>query len=143
MNQYKVGFTPFGDVHPENARGASQLIEAETLDGVVHRSLYDVGWNHSFIRQRFEEEGVDKLLRNNEIEQVIISHEHFDHFWGLPVALEHCPSIKIRIPHGFSQEGLDFISKSGHTGELEVVRVGNPVELFPGAVVVNSPTAVM
>jgi 7,8-dihydropterin-6-yl-methyl-4-(beta-D-ribofuranosyl)aminobenzene 5'-phosphate synthase len=71
----------------------------------VRRFLFDTGWNPSWIDRRFAEEGVDRLLQEGAIEALIISHEHFDHFWGIGSTLKHCPDLKIYVPEGFHTAG--------------------------------------
>lgn len=116
-------------VHPENAGGFAALIEIERLDGTKKKYLLDTGWSYEWMDKSFKREGIDKMLANNEIEALIISHEHFDHFWGLPVTLKYKPDIKIIINDGFYEEGLRYIKDSGHTGELVVAKKGkNDIE---------------
>lgn len=116
-------------IHPENAGGFAALIEIERLDGVKKKYLLDSGWSYEWMDQCFKREGIDKMLANNEIEALIISHEHFDHFWGLPVTMKYAPNIKIIIPDGFYKEGLQYIKDSGHKGELVVHKKGkNDIE---------------
>ncbi len=116
-------------VHPENAGGFAALIEIERLDGVKKKYLLDSGWSYEWMDTCFKREGIDKMLANNEIEALIISHEHFDHFFGLPVTMKYAPNIKIFIPDGFYKEGLQYIKDSGHKGEVVVHKKGkNDIE---------------
>ncbi|QIZ78776.1 MBL fold metallo-hydrolase [Ferrimonas lipolytica] len=111
-------------VHPENAGGYAALVDVETTDGDSKKYLLDSGWSYQWMEESFKREGIDKMLLNNEIEALILSHEHFDHFWGLPVTLKYAPNIKIYIPEGFYPEGLQYIKDSGHTGELVELKNG-------------------
>lgn len=136
-NQYDYGWPPFGELHPDNAGGSSALIEVEELDGTIHKFLLDSGWGQAWMAQRFVEEGIDKMLQQGEIECLILSHEHFDHFWGIQTTLKHCPEITIYLHHDFYQEGLDFLKQAGHTGELVVLKPQEPLILWPGLALVN------
>ncbi len=116
-------------VHPDNAGGFSALVEIESLEGKKTKYLLDTGWSYAWMDKSFKREGIDKMLKNNEIEALIISHEHFDHFWGFPVAMKYNPNIKIIIPEGFYKEGLQYIKDSGHKGEIVVAKKGrNDIE---------------
>ena len=118
-------------VHPENAGGFSALIDFVDMQDKSHKILLDSGWSYEWMESAFKREGIDKMLENREIEALILSHEHFDHFWGLPVTLKYDPGITIYIPEGFYEEGLDYIKKSGHTGKLITLKEGiNTV--YPG-----------
>ena len=111
-------------VHPENAGGYACLIEMEDLDGKVHKYLLDSGWSYQWTDECFRRHGIDAMLRNREIEALYISHEHFDHFWGLPVTLKYDPTIPLFIPDGFYPEGLKYIKDAGHKGPMTVVKPG-------------------
>ena len=111
-------------VHPENAGGYAALVEFEAMDGQKRKILLDSGWSYKWMEECFKREGIDKMLQNKEIEALFISHEHFDHFWGLPVTLKYDPEIPIYIPEGFYPEGLQYIKDSGHKGEVHVVPNG-------------------
>ncbi len=111
-------------VHPENAGGYAALIEVEEMDGKIHKFLLDSGWSYKWMDECFRREGIDEMLRNKEIEALFISHEHFDHYWGLPVTLQYDPEIPIYIPEGFYPEGLQYIKDSGHKGEVITVKNG-------------------
>ncbi|MCB1776752.1 MAG: MBL fold metallo-hydrolase, partial [Candidatus Competibacteraceae bacterium] len=80
-----------------------------------------------------------QLLKDGQIEALVISHEHFDHFWGIGSTLRHCPNITLYIPEGFHPKGLAFIREQGHTGPLVVIPPQQPLLLFSGLAVVNFP----
>ncbi len=111
-------------VHPENAGGFAALIEVEEMSGRQRKFLLDSGWSYDWIQQSFQREGIDKMLAAGEIEALIISHEHFDHYWGLPVTLKYNPGITIYIPEGFYPEGLQYLKDSGHQGRVVTVKNG-------------------
>jgi 7,8-dihydropterin-6-yl-methyl-4-(beta-D-ribofuranosyl)aminobenzene 5'-phosphate synthase len=116
----------------KNSGGYSALVEVEALDGTARRFLLDTGWNPAWMEYCFQREGIDDLLRKNEIDFLFISHEHMDHFWGLPVVLKYRPDIKIIISNCYYSEGKELIQKSGHTGQLVELPPGNIHPLFPG-----------
>lgn len=138
-SQYQLPWPPFAQLHADNAAGSAALIEAETLDGTLHRVLFDTGWNPAWIERRFAEEGIDRLLADSAIEALVISHEHFDHFWGIGVTLKLCSGLPIYIPAGFHPEGLALIKEHGHTGPLITVPPQQPLTLFPGCALVQFP----
>jgi 7,8-dihydropterin-6-yl-methyl-4-(beta-D-ribofuranosyl)aminobenzene 5'-phosphate synthase len=111
-------------VHPENAGGYAALIEVEALDGSKTKYLLDSGWSYQWTDECFRREGIDKMLQQHEIAGLFISHEHFDHFWGLPVTLKYDPTIPLYIPEGFYKEGLQYIKDAGHRGPLQVIKPG-------------------
>jgi 7,8-dihydropterin-6-yl-methyl-4-(beta-D-ribofuranosyl)aminobenzene 5'-phosphate synthase len=138
-SQYALKWPPFGTLHAENAAGSSALIEAEESNGRVRRVLFDSGWNSDWMAQRFAEEGVDQLLTHGGIDCLVISHEHFDHFWGIGATLKLCPGITIYVPEGFHAEGFELIARLGHTGQVITTRAGEVLQLFPGAALVQIP----
>jgi 7,8-dihydropterin-6-yl-methyl-4-(beta-D-ribofuranosyl)aminobenzene 5'-phosphate synthase len=111
-------------VHPDNAGGYSCLIEMEEMNGKKRKFLLDTGWSYKWMDECYKREGIDKMLMNKEIEALFISHEHFDHYWGLPVTMKYDPEIPIYVPEGFYKEGLQYIKDSGHTGPVHVVKNG-------------------
>lgn len=118
-------------VHPENAGGFAALVEVEEMDGKKHKYLLDSGWSYKWMDESFKREGIDKMLANGEIEALIVSHEHFDHFWGFPVTMKYAPNIPVYIPEGFYEEGLQYIKDSGHKGTVTTLKKGlNPI--LPG-----------
>ncbi len=105
-------------VSVDNAGGFSCLVEIEAMNGKKTKYLLDTGWNYMWMDECFKREGIDRMLANGEIEAFILSHEHFDHFWGLPVVYKYRPDITTYIPQGFYSEGLQYIKDAGHTGKL-------------------------
>ena len=84
-NQYVIPW------NPKNSGGYSALVEVEALNGTTRRFLLDTGWNPAWMEYSYQREGIDDLLRKNQIEFLFLSHEHLDHFWGLPVVLKYRP----------------------------------------------------
>ncbi|MBK9703335.1 MAG: MBL fold metallo-hydrolase [Betaproteobacteria bacterium] len=88
-------------VNPLNAGGFSALIEVETLEGEVKRILLDSGWSYDWMDKAFKREGIDKLLAEGKIDYFVISHEHFDHMWAIPVTFKYAPTVRTLYPKGF------------------------------------------
>ena len=139
VDQYDIPWPPMGNLNPQNAAGSSALVEALTMDGVLHRFLFDVGWGLEWMDRRFAEEGVDQLLKRREIEFLVISHEHFDHFWGIGAAVRHQPEIPLYVPQGFHPQGFELLRQVGHTGPVNIVRPDSPAVPFPGLALINFP----
>jgi 7,8-dihydropterin-6-yl-methyl-4-(beta-D-ribofuranosyl)aminobenzene 5'-phosphate synthase len=140
---------------PKNAAGSCSLIDMETLDGRHHKFLLDAGWNHQYMDEAFKREGIDKMLKNGEIEFLFISHEHMDHWWGLETVLKYNPEIKIFIPSTFYPEAMRFISGAEflkpsaknqipHRGKLVKIKPKTINKLYDGcaAVAFDVPTLV-
>jgi 7,8-dihydropterin-6-yl-methyl-4-(beta-D-ribofuranosyl)aminobenzene 5'-phosphate synthase len=118
-------------VNPLNG-GFSALIEVETSRAKVKRILLDSGWSYDWMDKAFRREGIDKLLAEGKIDYFVMSHEHFDHFWAVPVVFKYAPTVRALYPKGFYAEGLDYIKAAGHRGELIETSPGL-YKLFPGA----------
>jgi 7,8-dihydropterin-6-yl-methyl-4-(beta-D-ribofuranosyl)aminobenzene 5'-phosphate synthase len=132
---------------PENAAGSSTLIDLETLEGRHHRFLLDTGWNTTYMDKCYEREGVDRMLKNGDIECLVISHEHLDHYWGLESTLKNNPEIKVFIPSTFYSEGKYFLKGEEfstpnpkntipHKGKLVQCKPGHINKLYDGCAVV-------
>lgn len=91
----------------------------------------------------FKREGIDKMLKNGEIEFLFITHEHLDHFWGLETVLKYNPEIKIIIPGTFYPEGMHFLKGAefirpavrngiSHKGDLVTTKPGTINKLYEG-----------
>jgi 7,8-dihydropterin-6-yl-methyl-4-(beta-D-ribofuranosyl)aminobenzene 5'-phosphate synthase len=126
-----------------NGAGNAALLEVTLLDGSMKRILLDSGWNVPYMTKRFEQTGVADLLKQRQIDYLVISHEHYDHFWGIEAALRLDPRVTMVLPATIRAEAADFrqakavsgsaASKSvAHTGEVILTQAGlHP--LFPGA----------
>lgn len=109
---------PNGDWHADNAGGYSALLEIELLDGDKKFILLDTGWNPQWTEKRFKECGVDKLLQNGDVDCLFMSHEHFDHFWGLSATMKYKNDLDLYIGGDYYPEGLQFIKDCGFKGKL-------------------------
>jgi len=125
-DQFDVKWTP------GNAAGVSALVEVVDGDGKAWKILMDAGWDASYMDAVFRREGVDRMLADGKIDLVYITHEHVDHFWGLPAAVKYRPDLKILLPTGFSEKSREIIRNSGHTGKVVEFGPERPHLLFPG-----------
>jgi len=136
-SQWEIPWTP------RNAAGSCSLIEVTALDGKKMTILIDTGWNIDWMRKRFKEEGIDKMLREKKIDYLYITHEHLDHYWGLEATLENDPTINMLIPSTFYPEGMHFLEGAQYLlthaknlvpykGKLAQLEPGKVHKLFPG-----------
>ncbi len=125
-DQFDVKWTP------GNAAGVSSLVEAVDAEGRTRRILMDTGWDTAYMDEVFRREGVDRLLAGGGIEALYVTHEHLDHFWGLPVVARYAPGIRLLVPAGISARSRALIAASGHTGPVEEMSADGPHILFPG-----------
>lgn len=125
------------DWDPKNSGGYSSLIEVEGLDGSRHRFLLDTGWNNSFMDKAFERERVGSMLKKGEIEFLYITHEHFDHFFGIESVLRHDPQIRLIIPNTFYDEGYRLLAGAA----FERSRVKNSIP-HKGTLVKHDPAKI-
>ncbi|MBN1827597.1 MAG: MBL fold metallo-hydrolase [Deltaproteobacteria bacterium] len=151
VRQHEVKFTNEGvadGYKGRNAGGYSTLVDIEFLDGSHKKVLLDTGWNVDWMNHRFEEEGIDRMLRNKEIEFLFVSHDHYDHFWGVEATLKHWPDIAMMIPNTFMKESYELLAGGSfpnppisnavpHKGELIKHDIGKIYQLFPGVVSVT------
>jgi len=124
-DQFEVKWTP------GNAAGVSALLSIGDAEGRVRTILMDVGWDVEYMDGVFRREGVDRLLADGKIDFVYITHEHVDHFWGMPAVAKYRPDVKVVIPSGFSSRSKELLKSSGHRGEVVEMAPG-PHLLFPG-----------
>jgi len=100
----------------KSAHGFSCLIE-----GIEKTILFDTGGDSEVFQHNINMLNVDV----NTIEQVIISHNHWDHIGGLFSLLEDHNKVPVYLPYSFP---YDFVRKVDRTG-AEVVPVNEPVEI--------------
>lgn len=111
-------------VDADNCGGYSCLIEVEALDGKVTKYLFDTGWSYEWMDKSFQREGIDTMLANNEIDAMLLTHEHMDHFWGFPAAMKYGPNVPLYYPATFYPQGKQYIKDSGHVGKHTEVPKG-------------------
>ena len=147
VNQYIVPWTVEGvatGYEGNNSGGFATYIEADLLDGTTKRILLDTGWNPRWMEKRFNEEGVSEKLAKKQIDYWVVSHEHFDHYWGLEAVLKYNPNQDVYVPKGFYSEGFDLLKGKAfpkahlkndypHTGKVTVLDSSKVNPLFPGA----------
>jgi 7,8-dihydropterin-6-yl-methyl-4-(beta-D-ribofuranosyl)aminobenzene 5'-phosphate synthase len=97
-----------------NAGGYSALIEVEGLDGKVRKYLLDTGWSNEWMDYVFKRHGIDKMLANNEIEALLMSHWHLDHYWGIESTLKHNNKIKMFGPATMYPEDEALLAGGKH-----------------------------
>lgn len=117
---------------PKNAGGYSALVEAVELDGTRHTVLLDTGWNVPYMSWVFRREGVAEKLENGVVERMILSHEHLDHFWGLPALTAITRKLPIYAPSTLSSEAWDFMERCDVEGPVTRVAPGVLHRHFPG-----------
>lgn len=61
--------------HEHNGLGSCSLITHIDSQGKSHKFLIDSGWNHPYIKERFQEEKIDEMLKDKSIEFVYLTHE--------------------------------------------------------------------
>ncbi|MEK6696553.1 MAG: MBL fold metallo-hydrolase, partial [Candidatus Deferrimicrobiota bacterium] len=124
-DQFDVKWTP------GNAAGVSALLSIADAEGRARTILMDVGWDVAYMDGVFRREGVDRLLADGKIDFVYITHEHVDHFWGMPAVTKIRPDVKVVIPAGIGARSKELLKSSGHKGEVVEMAPG-PHLLFPG-----------
>ena len=67
---------------------------------------------------------IDTMLANNEITAMIQTHEHMDHFFGLPAVTKYNPDIHIYTPNTFYPSGKQYLKDCGHVGKWTEVPKG-------------------
>jgi len=131
----------------ENIGGYVALIEVELLDGTKRIIQMDTGWEQNWTDYVMEKSGLDSLLNNKNVDVMVMSHEHLDHFWGLRSTLKRYQNIPMVIPNSFYPEGKAMLAgkyrndKSRvyndipHTGDLTEVGPDQILKLYPGVAV--------
>jgi len=146
VNQYTIPWSREGvkaGYQGSNLGGFSTYIEATLMDGKVMKIHMDTGWNPAWMEKRFREEGIAEKLAKKEIDFMVQTHEHIDHFFGLEATLKFYPDIPLYVNKGFYQEGFDFlkgksfpvagaINNIPHRGKVTVLDSSKVNILYPG-----------
>jgi 7,8-dihydropterin-6-yl-methyl-4-(beta-D-ribofuranosyl)aminobenzene 5'-phosphate synthase len=91
--------------------GLSCLVEAENIP----RILFDTGANGSILLSNMEKLGIDPA----SIDDIFISHPHFDHIGGLSAFLNVTSDVRVYVP----------VSLRGVRGAKEVISVSEPLKI--------------
>lgn len=102
-NQYNIPWTW------DNAGGYSALLTITQLDGTQRKILLDTGWNTEWMDYIWEMNNIPAMLKSGEIEFLLISHFHLDHFWGIESTLKHKPDITIYGPETHFAEDMKLL----------------------------------
>ena len=108
QTQYRIAWDA------ENAGGYSALLTITTLDGDQRKVLLDTGWNTDWMDYVFAREGVDRMLEWGEIDFMVLSHWHLDHFWGIESTLKHDPRLKLYAPATWRPEDWVLLKEKGN-----------------------------
>jgi 7,8-dihydropterin-6-yl-methyl-4-(beta-D-ribofuranosyl)aminobenzene 5'-phosphate synthase len=74
--------------------------------------LFDTGWDGNVLQYNMEKLGVAK----EEIDAIVVSHDHWDHMGGLTCILH--PEVEVYIPHSFSRRLKNEISQRAKVIEI-------------------------
>ena len=100
---------------PKNAGGYAALITVTELDGKERKILLDSGWSNEWMDYIFQDKSnVASMLKSGEIEFMVISHWHLDHYWGIESTLKHKPDITMYAPKTFYPEDMALLKEKGH-----------------------------
>jgi len=91
------------------------------IEGTEKTILFDTGTNPEILMHNIEQLGVDL----KDVDQIVISHEHYDHTGGLNAVLEKNHEVFVYLPVSFPYE---FV-RNVETKKAEVISVDEPVEI--------------
>ncbi|MCQ2381206.1 MAG: MBL fold metallo-hydrolase, partial [Acidaminococcaceae bacterium] len=158
VNQYIIPWTRKGvaeGFNGDNRGGYCTLIDVEFMDGTKKKILFDCGWNNAWMDECFRREGVDKMLDKDQIDLFFITHEHFDHYWGVESVTKHCNDMPVIVPHGFYKEGYDLLCNRGHwdvagvkndypyKGKVQEFESGTVHKIFPGVASITFDSSII
>jgi 7,8-dihydropterin-6-yl-methyl-4-(beta-D-ribofuranosyl)aminobenzene 5'-phosphate synthase len=93
------------------------------IEGTEKVILFDTGTQPDILLHNVDHLGVDL----KKVEQIVISHDHYDHIGGLPKVLDRNHDVSVFMPVSFAYE----IVRSVETKNAKVVSVDEPVEICP------------
>jgi len=109
----------------DNAGGYSVLMTVTTLEGKERKFLLDTGWNNEWMDYIYDMNNIPAMLKSEEIEFMVLSHWHLDHYWGIESTLKHKPDIRFYVPKTYYPEDMALLKDKAHhkakdknTGEM-------------------------
>ncbi len=93
------------------------------IEGTEKVILFDTGTKPDILLHNVDHLGVDL----KKVEQIVISHDHYDHIGGLPKVLDRNHDVSVYLPVSFAYE----IVRSVERKKAKVVSVDEPVEICP------------
>jgi 7,8-dihydropterin-6-yl-methyl-4-(beta-D-ribofuranosyl)aminobenzene 5'-phosphate synthase len=121
-NQYQIPW------HWDNAGAYMAKITVTSLEGNEKVYLMDTGWNNEWVDYIYEEKSdMGKLLESKEVDTMILSHFHLDHYWGIGSTLKRQPDITMWVPATHFPEDLELL-KGGtlKAGDVKICSNGTP-----------------
>jgi 7,8-dihydropterin-6-yl-methyl-4-(beta-D-ribofuranosyl)aminobenzene 5'-phosphate synthase len=91
------------------------------IEGTEKTILFDTGTNPEILMHNIGQLEVDL----KDVDQIVISHEHYDHTGGLNAVLEKNHEVSVYLPVSFPYE---FV-RNVETKKAEVISVDEPVEI--------------
>jgi len=88
--------------------GFSCLVEAE------RNILFDTGWMGEYLKANMEELG----FRMEDVDAVVLSHEHWDHAGGLPYVLNHASDPDVYVPSSLTSHLKQEIARYAKLHEV-------------------------
>lgn len=98
----------------DNAGGYAALITVTTLEGKQRKFLMDTGWNTEWMDYIWEMNNIPSMLKSGEIEFMVLSHWHLDHFWGIESTTKHKPDITMYAPKTYYPEDMALLKEKAH-----------------------------
>ena len=95
-------------------RRLCRAADRDDLDGDQRRILLDTGWNNDWMDYVFARHSVDTMLERGEIDFMVLSHWHLDHFWGIEFDTEAQPAAQALRPGDLARRGLDPVDAKGN-----------------------------
>jgi len=126
----------------DNAGGYAALVTVTTLEGKKRKFLLDSGWNNEWMDYIWEMNNIPAMLKSGEIEFMVISHWHLDHYWGIESTLKHKPDIKMYAPKTYFPEdmkllkGAHLTAKNKEGKDVHICKNDHP---HTGKLVLTSP----
>ncbi len=94
----------------DNAGGYMTQITVTPLEGEPKVFLMDTGWNNDWVDYIYDEKSdMGKLLTSKEVDTMILSHWHLDHYWGIESTLKRNPKITMIAPKTHYPEDMKLL----------------------------------